>query len=543
MNKFKITARVVANKDMESRLQDSKSSNEKISSIKVKMEATHSGFVNGNNVFYTQDGMKSGAKSFTYPYPKPITVNHDRDSSPIGRISSSTYVDYGLVSDSKDLSITHDSQNKSENIKLIDKVKSFIQSSVSKDKAFKGLGHIELIGEITDEEAIKAVLSKRYLTVSIGATVDAALCSTCGQDKISGYCDHFKGDEDGTFYIAGNMTFDHVSYVNTPADPHAISEYIQDSIEGKFEILDFLVAKKEEHMKKKYQEIIAAAKDVGGLLKPLGLDSSADTIKALAVDAKASSFVFADEKLLPVVDADSAVAAFHLVKQMEDGESKDSILSTIETRASAFLKDGKTLESLEAELLAQVSKALEDAKKDVISVDVVDKLSSLIKECVKDSLSKMTEVKDSYAANRMTALERENVILQTENAELLKSLKDSLVLQIMIADNKVDDEEYKAVLKQRTIASLKDKLTDALLSKETKGKDKVLAKVDDSTKEVITEDEVQGKKEKVVEDSTVLTIAKVKAERLRIISEDGIGAAAKYINDLKISGKLPANYA
>jgi len=39
------------------------------------------------------------------------------------------------------------------------------------------------------------------------------------------------------------------------------------------------------------------------------------------------------------------------------------------------------------------------------------------------------------------------------------------------------------------------------------------------------------------------TAPKVKAERLRIISEDGIGAAAKYINDLKISGKLPANYA
>jgi hypothetical protein len=65
----------------------------------------------------------------------------------------------------------------------------------------------------------------RYLTVSIGATTDAAICSICGQNLVEeGWCGHDKGEKyDGQecYWIVGNLWFDECSWVNVPADSNA----------------------------------------------------------------------------------------------------------------------------------------------------------------------------------------------------------------------------------------------------------------------------------------------------------------------------------
>lgn len=547
MHKFKVQSRVVIKDSVASRIKDAKD----VASIKVKMEATHSGFVNQNFSFYTPSGMRNGVDSFTLPYNKPVTVNHDSNTDPIGRVLESKYVDYNLINDS--LEITG---NTKDYIKKIDK---YLKGPIPKSAGFKGLGHIELIGEITDKSAIQAVLDKRYLTVSIGATVSKAICSHCGTDKASDTCDHYKGDfvdGESVFLICGDMKFDHISYVQTPADPFAITTYQEDSLEGFVEVVDFVLSKKEENMKLKKSDILQCAKDITASLTALGLEDSASKIADLAKDAKASSFVFSEDKLLPLVDKSSCVTAFFLVQQMEDGEEKEGMLSAIRTRADVFLTDSETLEACVDSLLKakEAKETKEQEEKAKLSSEVSDaqmaKITEAVTDAIKSALAGLVDVKDSYVASRASILEKENVVLQKENAELLKTLKDSLITQILSFSDRGSDQEYKDRLQARTISSLKDSLQDLLSASPASVSDSKLENlqkvvVNDA---VIVEDEKE-ENAKTIEvtdnkaDTSVLTVDQVKQERLRLISSEGIGAAAKYIHDLRVAGKLPSGYA
>ena len=64
MQNFKIPVILKVNDSQFKDIKDSIDSGKKIKSITVKMEATHSGIVNGNNWYYTPDGMAKGASSF-----------------------------------------------------------------------------------------------------------------------------------------------------------------------------------------------------------------------------------------------------------------------------------------------------------------------------------------------------------------------------------------------------------------------------------------------------------------------------------------------
>ena len=85
---------------------------------------------------------------------------------------------------------------------------------------------IKLTLHITDPDAAQKVLDGRYSTVSIGAETNSATCSICGQDIVqSGFCGHWRGNTyDGEVcrWILGDLWFQEVSFVNVPADQHAM---------------------------------------------------------------------------------------------------------------------------------------------------------------------------------------------------------------------------------------------------------------------------------------------------------------------------------
>lgn len=156
-----------------------------------KIEAIHAGTTRNFNNYPAvklqgNSDLKSGVYSFVSPYPKPVIYNHDVETKATGRIESAAYSDVTEA----------------------------------------GRPGIITIPRITDKEAIKSILDKRLLTVSIGATTDAALCNICGCDIINeGYCGHMKGEEyDGKTceWITGNLWFDELSWVNVPADSDAM---------------------------------------------------------------------------------------------------------------------------------------------------------------------------------------------------------------------------------------------------------------------------------------------------------------------------------
>jgi hypothetical protein len=229
----------------------------------VRIAATHSGLITRNNGFYLPDRMKKGVASFTDNYPKPVLLHHNEEKDNIGRIHQATYRDTSgsIIDKYNGLSVKN--RRGVEQGKITEKfIKDFVEGrmpfgmqvdlvttilrdSLLEEPSYEGLGYIELVANITDKEAIQKLLDGRYLTGSVGATTDAAVCSVCRQDWTdSGQCEHRPGGiYDGVkcFIMAGNLAYDEYSFVNTPADRHSkVLELnyngIQDSVktENKF---------------------------------------------------------------------------------------------------------------------------------------------------------------------------------------------------------------------------------------------------------------------------------------------------------------------
>lgn len=209
----------------------------------VRIAATHSGLITRNNGFYLPDRMKKGAQSFTDNYGKPVLLHHNDHQDPVGRIVQALYRDTsGSVIDRYRDYVVKDRKGKDKGIitdtmitdlvsgkmpfgMQVDVVCSILRDSLLEEASYEGLGYIELVANITDMSAIDKLLDGRYLTGSVGATTDAAVCSVCRQDWTqTGPCEHSPGGiYDGVkcFVIAGSLIYDEYSFVNVPADRHS----------------------------------------------------------------------------------------------------------------------------------------------------------------------------------------------------------------------------------------------------------------------------------------------------------------------------------
>lgn len=162
-----------------------------ITMLYPRIEAIHEGRTRNYNRYTAEKlkgnyELKSGVYSWTDPYPKPVIHNHDVNTEATGRVHAATWTDFTQA----------------------------------------GRPGIIVTPKITQEKAIRDIMEGRLLTVSIGATTNAAICSLCHTDIINeGYCGHMRGEEyDGhtVEWIAGDLWFDELSWVNVPADPDAM---------------------------------------------------------------------------------------------------------------------------------------------------------------------------------------------------------------------------------------------------------------------------------------------------------------------------------
>jgi hypothetical protein len=207
-------------------------------SLTVKIASTHSSKVTENNTFYLPDKMASGTSSWLKPFAKPILLHHNKEDDAVGRVVEARYVDtsyghFNNISKPADSIITDsmlDSFIKGNlpHNNMVDVVRDiFLKDQYIKDRNYAGLGYIELTASISDPDTIAKIIDQRFLTGSIGASTDAAVCSICKKDWLtddSGPCEHEPGQMyDGVLavIVAGNLTYREYSYVNTPADSHS----------------------------------------------------------------------------------------------------------------------------------------------------------------------------------------------------------------------------------------------------------------------------------------------------------------------------------
>jgi len=149
----------------------------------ARLNATHSGWVNGNKLLYQPGGMKKSLHTWLEPYPNPILKHHDRHSDPVGRVVNAEYFDLP-----------------------------------PEEEPNSPKGYIQLLAEITDALTVDQLLDRRLQTVSIGGGTKEAWCSVCNQNLATdGICSHKKGkkyakDEEETvfeecYWILGEMDY------------------------------------------------------------------------------------------------------------------------------------------------------------------------------------------------------------------------------------------------------------------------------------------------------------------------------------------------
>lgn len=163
----------------------------------VEVAAIHSG-ATANYNFYGENELQKSLDSWLTPYPKPIIINHDINSDPIGRVIGAKM-----------------------------------------DKEPNGASFVRLQAAITDPVAVQRVMDKRYLTGSVGGKAEQAVCSICGTDwaiprRTSGApCEHVRGESyKGTVAMLEmrNIGFKEYSFVNVPADSNSTIRVINSNI-------------------------------------------------------------------------------------------------------------------------------------------------------------------------------------------------------------------------------------------------------------------------------------------------------------------------
>lgn len=542
-------------------LKDIKDSKQEVKTLRVKIEATHSGIVNGNKKFYTPEGMRSGADSFVKPYPKPVTVNHDNYSSPLGRIVSAKYVSYGI-------NRTIDSLRPvgAVDLRAAVKIQSFLATDSYKASEYKGLGHIELIAEINDKDAIQKIIDKRYLTVSIGGGSNAMYCSTCGVDNKIEYCNHSPGatyDGKECFFISGDkMTFDHVSYVNSPADQNTNSEVLDCSDESKITILDYVMVDKGTTM-----NLIDFLKSTyptyGDFAKYMGAKGLASKVSDEAfAGAKEADCLIVEDKILPIFDKAHAIASFLILQDSDiDGKDKDDMLQIVEDKIKSLCGDEFVLSDELAALVSEqkttdepVAKTTDVTDTKTGPIELSDEAVASIVTKVVDELKKSFNLSDSFAASRLKSIQKVNDNLELEVQSLTSKLRTGVIDQILSLEDKLADDDYRQKLVLRNTTSLEDKLSDllALKIKDDKVVDKDLDKnnttlepnsVDKGGVIVDATNSDTSETQPVTEQNPItLSNEEIVDEYKRLIREKGLSAAKVYFQTLKDENKIPNNF-
>jgi hypothetical protein len=157
----------------------------------------------GNSTYYPEASLRgeaangTGLISFVRPYPVPIIKDHNMGGGLFGGEPSDVYG-------------------------RIEAEPQFVWR--------EGTGYIQANPKITHPTAIEAILSGRWLTVSLGSRVDGVNCSICNQDLTdpANDCEHDRGetyDVQGVpqraLWIIGAVRAKEVSFVLQPSDDEA----------------------------------------------------------------------------------------------------------------------------------------------------------------------------------------------------------------------------------------------------------------------------------------------------------------------------------
>lgn len=380
------------NADVQKILTEAKATGQRMV-LKPRIAAIHAGRTRNDNI-YPAEKLKgdmvakptpSGVYSFLYPYPKPMLKNHDIETEPLGRIMNAQFV--------------RDSATGSETIIIIP--------------------------HITDPDAIEKVMDGRYMTVSIGASTDAAICNICGKDIINeGWCEHDRGTTyDGVIcgWIVGNLWFNECSFVNVPADSNAIVIDIGEvqPMEAYVQVNDEYYDLGAEHGNGQLKEsasvlgLVASVEEPKGGLNTVSKTLSVEEYDKLVVEAAKVPALETQiaEKDQAITEKDALIAEKDVALTEKDTQitEKDTQITEKDNTITILTSEKEALETRVTAL---------EANKQAL----VDENTNLSAQYHKDLVEKVVNLK---AALGKPGVENEEEAIQLHSERAKESLEDS----------------------------------------------------------------------------------------------------------------------
>jgi hypothetical protein len=445
----------------------------------IEVAAIHEGLTSNYNN-YSAEELERALQSWVEPYPKPIILNHDMNTEPMGRVIAAKM-----------------------------------------DKEADGSSFVRLQIAITDPAAAQKVMDKRYLTGSVGGRAGKAVCSITGDDlateDVSGRPRIPKYKRGKVYkgklaYIdMQDISFKEYSFVNQPADQKSgvrstqpiasgagvshsdswvakssafvLSMDSEDiySVEENKSILKDMKKKESRpiylHLKGAFLTALAFQESESDINDTESLLSSEDLIKTNLEETQSMDDVKKDEDILAVAtglsEDLSTIAASTLTEEQEEAPSEeegaaaesaeDSEKSATDTdstkEATADNEEISTDDSEEAEVQSVDSENAEkpEESSDEESEDEVQEDSE--QQDVLNTETANVEQDVDQLNDRIKLLEEENTRLKGAlHMTLVERVVDS---KIALGHESVDDrEKLISDHSERTASSLADSLRD-----------------------------------------------------------------------------------
>ena len=389
----------------------------KIKSIRVKVEASHSGMINKNNFLYIPSAMRDGVDSWI---DNPVIYGHNSDNlkdvnKHLGYIDDAKYVHYEEFG--QDV-LDFDS---------IDDIISVLEEADARklydsESEYKGLGHIELIATIDKPDAIKKILDGTYSDVQIGGDAKDVYCSICSQNiaKTKEIC-HSRGkvyDGVQAYWIGDQISYEELSFVETPADPHVKTVVLKDSESGydngKIKILDFVLYDTEEDIVKKIKPtefMETANKLLAVRLHELGLQDSAEFNADKYAKLKDSDYLFAGDKVLPIHDQAHLLIAQEILESIDnEGVAVEDQLDLAPMKIVISKRNKRLFKSEQvviADEIQKIADSVKTAKVEVSADPVVVEDNAGSKEY---DLSKLNLKDDTYDGHKILDMDEDELL-------------------------------------------------------------------------------------------------------------------------------------
>lgn len=458
--------------------------------------------LHGNYNNYSAAELEKALQSWVEPYPKPIILNHDINSEPIGRVMAARM-----------------------------------------DKEADGSSFVRLQVAITDPAAIQKVLDKRYLTGSVGGRAGKAVCSITGDDlakeddngrpKFSKYRrgQVYKGKL--AFVDMQEISFKEYSFVNQPADSKSSVRSINSPNSGSLDTSDGeWVAKSSAFLLSMDKEDIISVEENESVFsnmkkkesKPLYLHLKGAFLTALSIQEsenynKSNTALLSTEDIMVSTDSQEN-------EKMDNSTKEEDILlvaQELSDSLSSIASESKQQEEVSEEVQGEEVDAKEEqeevaeSSEEKVSEEDAERTEEHTEEVVdseeseesdekseetqtvskegetqEDSLNDKEEVaenEDSEKLERVKALEE-------ENAKLRSALHRTLVERVVdakIAAGVEAAEEREELIEEhakRTASSLADSLRDLAKMPQFKSNKAPMPEINSEIEAVEGEDNV-----------------------------------------------------